>query len=789
MERNMIRVTAITENIARVVCTQSDYDTVKDPSFLIEELPEYDGPSVMKAVNPMGSQLVLSQGEEDFLYQTGFSFTPKEIYRYTFEGDKPVIVTKKTVDGERSFVENAATVKVGDAYEASISFALQDNEAIYGLGQHEDGKYNYRNTKEYLYHNNMKIPMPVIFSSRGYGLLFDCTSMMTYEESGNLMTFTLDAVDQIDYYVIRGARFDDLVAGVRLLTGRAVMLPRWIYGYVQSKERYKTQEEILETARRFDAERIPLGCIVLDWLSWEEGKWGNKIFDKSRFPDAKAMVDQLHKQGVAFMISIWPNCREGCENHEDFAKKGKLLCNFSTYDAFDEEARDMYWKQCEKELFAAGTDAWWCDSTEPFTPDWNGEEKRPDDVRYEMAKESTNKYLDARLSNAYPLMHGKGIYEHQRAADPAKRVTNLTRSGYPGIQKYGAILWSGDIAATWEVFANQIREGLSMGMSGYPYWTLDAGAFFVGNQESWKRWANATEGTHPWFWHGAFEKGVEDRGYRELYTRWLQLAAFLPVMRSHGTDTPREPWQFGEKGTVYYDTIVKYINLRYRLLPYTYSLAGRVAFDNYTIMRSLMFDFAEDEKVKNIGDEFMFGSAFLVCPVTHPVEYGPDSTPLSVPKTREVYLPKGADWYDYDTGAYLKGGQTITADAPVSRIPVYVRAGSIIPVLNAYSGTAASANAYSGSGGQLSGLEVYAGADGRFTVYVDSGNGYDYEQGRYSCIPAQWVEKDKMLILGDVTGLPGLKGKMGCVLHTPGGDTYTSEIDYQGTKTAIVMKD
>lgn len=761
----------INENILRVVCSPDG--TVRNPE-MVEQQPEFKGVCLVGTAEKEGKTAITGNGEHMF-EQINVSMQPKEIMRYTFEGDKPVVVTKKTVDGERSFVENATTKKVGDAYEAKVQFAIEPDEAIYGLGQHEDGKYNYRNTMQYLYHNNMKIPMPVFLSSKNYAVFFDCASMMVYEEKDNVITVTMDAVSQIDYYVITGACFDDLIMGIRQLTGRAVLLPKWAFGYIQSRERYKTQEEILETAEEFRKRDIPLGCIVLDWLSWEDGKWGNMIFDKSRFPDARAMVDKLHEQGVAFMISVWPNRKEGCENHEEFARAGKLLCNNSNYDAYDAEARDIYWKQCERELFAAGTDAWWCDSSEPFTPDWNGEVKRPDAERYEMAKDSTNRYLDARNSNLHPVMHAMGIYEHQRAADDTKRVCNLTRAGYPGIQKYGTILWSGDIAATWQVYRNQIAEGLSMSMSGIPYWTLDAGAFFAGNTESWKRWANVKEGTRPWFWHGDYEKGVEDEGYCELYTRWIQLAAFLPIMRSHGTDTPREPWQFGEKGTKYYDTIVKYINLRYKLMPYIYSMAAQVVMGNDTMMRSLMFDFGNvDDEVKNIADEYMFGSAFLVAPVMEAYFYGPDSVALHKEPVRKVYLPKGAGWFDYETHQWYEGGQTIDAQADIGTMPVYVRAGSIVPLAESKQN-------------EVDVIEIYAGNHGFFALYLDNGTDYSYENGDYAVIPFVWNNTGRELAIGTKSGKYAVSEKFTIRVIDMDGTIVEKNISYDGNEQIIKL--
>ena len=767
-------IQAIDRNILKVVYREGKKEHKSGAQILPETEADRTQACQICAGQAEG-ELVFQTEEGIFARQTEVELIPKEVFRYTFSGNAPVIVTKKTIDGERAFVENADTVKVADAYEGRIAFRLSQDEAIYGLGQQENGVYNYRNVKEYLYQNNMKIPMPVILSSRQYAILFDAGCMFTYEEKAGKMTFTFDAVDDLTYYVIKGDCMDELVKGIRTLTGKAVMLPKWAFGYVQSKERYKTQEEILTTAEEFQKRDIPVSCLVLDWHSWEEGKWGNKIFDKSRFPDAKAMVEELHKKGIAFMISVWPNMNQGTENNEEMAKAGKLLMNLSTYDAFDEEARDLYWDQCERELFAAGTDAWWCDSTEPFTPDWNGAVKRPDETRYQMAKDSTNQYLDARESNLFALKHAQGIYEHQRAVCSQKRVANLTRSGSLGSQRYGTILWSGDIAATWDVLKNQIAEGLSISMSGIPYWTLDAGAFFTGTLECWRKFINdpQAKGPQPWFWHGLFEKGVEDLGYRELYVRWLQFSTYLPMMRSHGTDTPREPWQFGEAGSVYYDTIVKYIRKRYAMLPYTYSLAWKVYRDDYTMLRSLMFDFAQDEAVKELKEEFMYGPSYLVCPVTDPMEYGPESTPIATSGKVEIYLPKGADWYAEETEQYFEGGQKLLVEAGVDTMPVFIRAGSVIPKASQATGS-------------MDELHVYAGADGSFELYEDGGEDYEYESGVYSLITFRWEDSRRKLCVKAEKTEFGYPEKFEVFLHEK-GTVQKQEVVWDGTGTEILL--
>lgn len=767
-----ISIQAISETIVKVICS-ADGRTENGSTLICAKTDGSGAKRCRITAEQAGERIVFSRNGGAFARQSACSLTPREVYRYTFTGAAPVIETEKTIDGERAFVKNADTVKVADAYEGRVSFALAPGEAIYGLGQQENGYYNYRDVKEYLYQNNMKIPMPVVLSSENYALLFDASCMFSYGEEGGVMTFDFDAVDALVYYVITGECFDELIAGIRALTGKAVLLPKWAYGYIQSRERYKTQEELLFAAEEFKRREIPVSCLVMDWRSWEEGKWGEKAFDRSRFPDPKGMMDQLHADGIAFMISVWPNPNRKTENNQEFAEKGKLLMDLVTYDAFDEEARDIYWKQCERELFASGTDAWWCDSTEPFTPDWNGETKREEAERYELAKNSTNRYLDARTSNLFALKHAQGIYEHQRAACKKKRVANLTRSGYIGSQRYGTILWSGDIAATWDVLRRQIAEGLSMAMSGIPYWTLDAGGFFTGSLECWKRFIEKPDagGVQPWFWHGLFEKGAEDLGYRELYVRWLQLAAYLPVMRSHGTDTPREPWNFGEPGSVYYDAIVKYIKKRYAMLPYTYSLAWSVYKNDYTMLRSLMFDFAADEHVKELSGEFMYGPSYLVCPVTRPMEYGPESTPLDRDYRISVYLPKGADWYEEESGRRYRGGQTVETEAPVNTIPVFVRAGSVIPLA-------------SEAGKQADEIHIYAGADGSFELYEDAGNDYGYEDGAYSLIALNWEEKSHTLTARAVKTDCGCPESFRAVLHTD-GKTEEKTLAYGGGKAAL----
>lgn len=767
--------------ITKVIC---GYDTESGQCSFIES-----GVSVDRVIRQMESRPVLLQDEPDGLCQLDWSLKQKEIFRYEIAGGKAKLVTKKTIDGERTFVENASTVCIGKAYEGEIRFGIRDGERIYGLGQQEDGVLNQRGVKVPLYQNNMQIPMPVIVSSCGYGILLDVGCLMIYEEKDNVMTFHLDAVDKITYYVIEGDSADEIVAGIRKLTGQASRLPKWAFGYIQSRERYKTQQEILDIREEFARREIPVSCLVLDWMSWESGKWGNKQFDRERFPSAGELVEELHRQNTAFMVSVWPNMNKGTENNREMLEAGKLLANLSTYDAFDPQARDMYWKQLKEEILSAGTDALWCDSTEPFTPDWSGPEKKDSMERYELSKENLTRYFDARQGNAYALHHAKGIYENHRRENRDQRIVNLTRSGYPSIQKYGTILWSGDIAAEWKTMKNQIVEGLSMCASGMPYWTLDIGAFFTGTLDCWRRFSGNPEadGPQPWFWHGLFEDGVKDLGYRELYVRWLQYGAFLPIMRSHGTDTPREPWFFGDKGDVWYDTIVKYIRLRYKLLPYIYSLADKVVENSGTMMRPLEFDFPRDAKACVQEAEYMFGD-FLVCPVTEAMEYGPDSTRLDQPQVWDVYLPDGFLWYDYSTKKCLEGGRDIKADAPVSHMPLYIRAGAIVPVsIGGGEGDSGLCPVMEAEIVQQMGLELYGGRDGSFTIYLDAGNGYGYEQGEWARVPVTYDDGKSLLTLRKKEGNYPVPDKFVLEYYYKGQEKVTKEVLYRGAEVTLQL--
>jgi len=621
---------------------------------------------------------------------------------------------------------------------ARLDLVFAPGEAIYGLGQHEEGILNYRGHCQYLYQHNLKVAIPQIVSTRGYAILWDTASLSVFHDDVYGSYFWTECCEELDFYFIYGPEFDQIVAGFRVLTGQVPLLPRWTYGYIQSKERYVDQEELIAVVREYRARALPLDAIVQDWQSWPGDWWGQKTLDPDRFPDPAGLVETLHELNARLMISVWPRFQNDGPNQCEMRDHGFLLGDGMTYNAFDPAARTLYWRQACEGLFRYGIDAWWCDASEPFEPDWYGTVKLEPWRRAIINAEYAKTYLDPACINAYSLLHAQGMYEGQRGVCEEKRVVNLTRSYFPGQQRYGTITWSGDISATWDVFAKQIAEGLNFSVTGAGYWTTDVGAFFVAPRDEW-------------FWRGEYPNGHLDAGYRELYVRWFQFGAFLPIFRSHGTDTPREIWQFGEPGDPTYEALVKFLRLRYRLMPYIYSLAGLTTHRDYTMLRALPFDFRTDPATYNIADQFMFGPAFLVNPVTKPMYFAADSTAIDgVPKTRPVYLPVGNDWYDFWTGQRYVGGQTICADATLDTMPLYLRSGSIVPIGPDITYADEQRNA------PLD-LRIYPGQSGSFTLYDDEGDNYNYEQGHFAMIRLSWDETTRRLTIHDRQGnFPGM---------------------------------
>lgn len=549
-------------------------------------------------------------------------------------------------------------------------------------------------------------------------------------EEQNKLSLSSEAGNNIDYYFIRGDNADDVIRGYRHLSGKAPIAPKWAMGFWQSRERYRTQEEILGVVREYRRRNIPLDNIVLDWQYWEDPEWGSHEFDAARFPDPQAMVTRLHDDLHArLMISVWPKFNKGTDNYEAMKANGFLFTRnidkgrkdwvgigyeSTFYDPFNKEGGELFWNQIDDQLNVLGIDAWWLDATEP-------------DMHSNLSVEERKRNMSptamgpgAKYFNAYSLMNSRSVYEGQRRSSPGKRVFILTRSAYAGQQRFGAATWSGDIVARWSDFADQIAAGINFSLSGIPYWTMDIGGFAVE-----KRYEKAT--------------GKDLDEWRELNTRWFQFGAFCPVFRSHGQYPFREIYNLAPAGHEAYESMVYYDRLRYRLMPYIYSLAGHSYFDDYTIMRGLVMDFNEDPVVANISDQYMFGPALLINPV-HQYKA----------RHREVYLPSSSGWYDLGTGKFYPGGQTINCDAPYGRMPVFVKEGSILPTGPRMDYTAQKpADPIT--------LYVYTGRDASFTIYEDEGINYNYEKGQYAHIPIYYDQGTHSLTIGERRGsFPGM---------------------------------
>ncbi len=682
----------------------------------------------------------------------GKALIPKAVYRNVYDHTTEVS-TGQNIDGARAEGEAVDRVFDRNAFEAKLEFTFADDEALFGLGSHEEGYGNLRGKSQLLYQQNMKMVVPAFVSTKGYGLMWDCSSAMVFHDDAYGSHWWAECVDQIDYYFIGGGSASAVAKNYYELTGAPPMLPKWAFGYVQSKERYVNAEEIVGIAREYRRRDIPLDIMVLDWKSWPDGPgWGQKNFDPARFPDPKAFLDELHAMNVKLMVSIWPIMSGECDNQIELREQGLMFGNQSTYNAFDPKAREIYWRQAKDGLFDNGVDAWWCDCTEPFEADWNGKVKLEPHQRLIKNTDQAKRYIDEGQICSFSLHHSQGIYEGQRAASDEKRVLNLTRSSYAGQHRYSTVSWNGDISSTWEVYRRSIPEGVNFCATGEPYWTLDIGGFFVRNDPDM------------WFWSGDYEEGCrglgtregpdplendfgcKDLGFWELYTRWLQYGCFLPMFRSHGTDAAREIWRFGDEGDRFYDVIAKFIRLRMRFLPYIYSVAAGVADSGLALMRPVAMAFPSDPKTFDLRDQYLFGPGLMVCPVVQPMYYERASRPLeNVPETRAVYLPEGTDWYDFWTDEFLAGGQVIDAAAPLETLPLYVPAGTILPMgpVVQHAGGAADAPLD---------VHVYTGQDAAFVWYEDAGDGYAYERGEAARVTFRWNDQAQVLSVSERKG-------------------------------------
>ena len=621
---------------------------------------------------------------------------------HTLLQDDSKTMTPVTVNGEQTYrAEDYMTLG-----------GYGSTEALYGLGQHQAGVWNYRGESVELSQDNTSIAVPLMVSSAGYGLFWNNTSRSRFNNRFvHALYVSSEVADTIDYYFLYGPELDKVVGAYRDLTGASPMFGKWAYGFWQCKNRYKSQAELLGVAQKYRELKIPIDNIVQDWFWWN--RKGEHVFNQN-YPDPKGMVDQLHRENFHLMISVWPFFEPGSTAYETMDKNGWLIdktvvakppyhkAEMAVYDPSNPEARKYYWQLMDDSLFKIGVDAWWLDTTEPET------EGREENIQlnHKLAMGSGNRYV-----NLFPLMTTTAVYQGQRAASDQKRVFILSRSAFAGSQRNAVTAWSGDINSDWITFRRQIPAGLNFELSGLPYWTTDIGGFVSGNPD--------------------------DPAYRELFVRWFEFGTFSPIFRVHGTrsNDQNELWSYGADSQ---KILTGYDRLRYRLMPYIYSMAWMVTSSSYTPMRPLAMDFRSDPRALNIGDEFMFGPAMLVSPVTEPSA-----------NTRRMYLPD-ATWYDFWTGQKQAGGMTIDASAPLDRIPLYVRAGSIIPMGPELQYAAEKP-------ADPIELRIYRGADGGFTLYEDENDGYNYEKGVHATIPILWNEAAQTLVIGERKGkFPGM---------------------------------
>jgi len=664
-------------------------------------------------------------------------------------------------------------------YTVTQSFVLDKDEAIYGFGQQQEGKMIQRNIKLNMIQGNEDDYVPFFVSAKGYGLFWDNYSPTLFEDKPESTTFKSEVGDCIDYYFMYGGNADGVIAQMRNLTGQAPMMPLWTFGYWQSRERYKGQDELVDVVKKYRNLNVPLDGIIQDWQYWGNNYlWNSMEFLNLEFYDPKKMISDVHRMNAHMIISIWASFGPQTKQYRDLEKIGGLM-DFKTwpqsgsekwppnldypsgvrvYDAYNPAARDLFWNYLNKGIFSLGMDGWWMDSTEP-----DHHEFKPTDF-------DNKTYLGSfrKVRNAFPLMTVGGVYDHQRATTSDKRVFILTRSAFAGQQRYGANTWSGDITASWETLKKQISAGLNFSLSAIPYWNSDIGGFYIGN----------------------FRRRLEDAEYRELYARWIQFGAFCPMMRSHGTDAPREIYQFGKKGDKTYDAIEKYINLRYSLLPYTYATSWDVTAHQSSMMRALVMDFAQDKQALDINNQYMFGKSILVCPVTKSLYSKNAKEDFSSIKTTNLYLPKGVNWIDFWTGEKLIGGQIVSKETPLDIMPLYVKAGSILPL---------GPKVQYATEKKWDNLEirVYPGANGEFTLYEDENENYNYEKGSYSTIVFKWNDAKKTLTIdnrnGSFTGmLAERKFNIVVVDKTKGtGDSPTTKTDkvinYTGKKLEVKL--
>ena len=748
---------------------------------------EFLTPAIVHVVKgtPTKSLVVTAKPEDVPVVQKGNAISSSEL------------IVRQDAKGNLTFLTSKGKVllreKDCDVSEVRQTFLLDKDEAIYGLGTIQNGKMNRRGEHKRMEQSNLEDFQNVLQSVKGWGLYWENYSPTQFDDDANGMTFDSEVGEGIDYYFMYGGTADGVIAQMRHLSGHVPMFPLWTYGFWQSKERYKSAAETESIVDKYRELQVPLDGIIQDWQYWGSNYlWNAMDFLSEDFSNGKQMIRNVHQKHAHFMISIWASFGPQTQQFRELNEKGLLLpietwpqsglshiwppvmeypSGVKVYDAFSPVARDIYWKHL-KRLFDYGTDAWWMDSTDPdfFNP-------RESDYEHKVTGGTWRS-----LRNAFPLETVRGVYEKQRKTSEEKRVFIMTRSAFAGQQHYGSNMWSGDVASSWDMLRKQVPAGLSFSLTGNPNFNTDIGGFFCGSYNT------KGSGSAP-----------QNPQYQELYVRWMQYGLFCPVFRSHGADAPREIWQFGKKGEPVYDAIEKMIRLRYRFIPYLYSTAWQVTSANESYLRPLFSDFAADRRVWDVADEFMFGHSILAAPVVEAQytqeriiredamtgwdkkEVKPESENTTVnwseTKTASKYLPKGALWYDFWTNKTYKGGQTVALQTSLDRVPMFVRAGSILPLgpEMQYVGEKAWDHLE---------IRIYPGADGSFTLYEDEGDNYNYEKGVYATIPFTWNDKTSSLTVGSRQGsYPGMLASRQFTFILPDGTS--KNVSYNGESLTI----
>jgi len=717
------------KGLMKVRICRSDIVEVRYTVF--EKLPVFNS-LVVNNTFKMPSKFTVTQSANSIDINTGKLIVriDRKTNAITYLTTAGKIITSEDKSNKEMHQQTVAGI---DTYSCSTTFNSPADEALFGLGCHptDSLSINYKGRDQDMAIRYMTGAIPVLLSTKGYGLMWDNYSASNFygtEADNTKFRYVSESGKQVDYYFFYGPSFDHIIDLYRTTTGKAPMYPKWAFGLFQSQDRYLSQKEILSVKDNYRNNHIPVDVIVQDWYYWDPLPIGSHVMKPERYPDPKAMVAELHKAHIHGMISIWPVFGKGTPDYDALDKNGFLTSitwdnvvthTFDTYyDAHNPAAREMYWDQARDSLVKRyGWDAWWVDQCEPDNGTLLDERRK--------ANFSVGKGID--YFNTYSLEHSKGLYKGWRRDIPGKRAYFLIRQAFAGEQRNAATLWSSDISCSYQALKSQVPQGINACVSGIPYWTSDIGGYHY-------HWT-APDWSKPEF--------------QELFTRWFQFGTFSPIFRIHGKGERAlfsKNWSDSTKAI-----LLKYDNLRYRLLPYIYSLAGKVTRENYTIMRSLAFDFRNDKNVYDIPDQYMFGPAFLVNPVTEQLYSGENAA--SGKHTREVYLPAGTAWYDFWTGKKYNGGNKMEVDVPIETMPLYVKAGSIIPMgQHMQYATEKPADVME--------LRIYTGANGEFKFYEDENNNYNYEKGSYATFKFIWNDRSRQLSISDTRGdFPGMLKK------------------------------